>query len=454
MFGSIPREEAVALAFAGWREREAHGPLPCTELSADGLAGLLAKSLERTEVVLTVDGTNRFFRQTQGLSMGKSFSPPLADLYMRRWEADLDESAAEAGGQIAFACRYCDDYLLGWRGNREQAELFLDIRNRKHQAIQVTMEWEVDGSIPYLDLQITRTRTGFQTAVFRKGSFSGHCVPFSSYHDPRHLSSAISSEVARAHRYCSTPALLKTELSFIRGKFLANRWPEVYVRSEMARASACWAARAAEERAGPRLPRLAEGDLYFSVPYWGDVFQMLRREASRLLGIRVVARSSGTLGNCLGAKQKTQLSAAQSSGVVYRFSCSCGGYYWGETGRELRTRVAEHQTAANENRSALAPHKAECNPGPNFQIAEREDWAGEAEEGGSESGARAVPPVRIVSRQPHPAKRKILEGAFISVAEKTQRRVIRDTANLNRDAGWAPDEAFLPAFTKAISPLL
>ena len=86
---------------------------------------------------------------------------------------------------------------------------------------------------------------------------------------------------------------------------------------EMRQASASWAPRAAEERARTRLPKVEENELYFSLPYWGELFQMLRREPSRLLCIRVVARSSGTLGNILCSKQKTQLSAANSSGLVY-----------------------------------------------------------------------------------------------------------------------------------------
>ena len=208
------------------------------------------------------------------------------------------------------------------------------------------------------------------------------------------------------------------------------------------------------------LPKLNK--LYFALPYWGDLFQMLRREASRLLGIRVVARSSGTLGNILCSKQKTQLSAANSSGLVHRISCSCGGCYWGETGRELRTRVAEHQAAKDGVRSALSLHKNQCDPGPNFKIAER----GEDLETGSPQrfyqltylgygeGEEPVPPVKIVARQPAWGRRKITEGAFIAVAEQSNRNVIRDIANLNRDAGWAPDDSFLPAFNRSIAPLL
>ena len=129
------------MAAADWRQAAADGTLAAaTELGSRGLTALLTKSLERTEVVVTVDGQDRFFHQTRGLSMGKSFSPPLADLYMRDWEADLDQTAARVGARIAFACRYVDDYLLGWHGTKEQAEEFLAVRNQKHPDINVTME--------------------------------------------------------------------------------------------------------------------------------------------------------------------------------------------------------------------------------------------------------------------------------------------------------------------------
>ena len=62
-----------------------------------------------------------------------------------------------------------------------------------------------------------------------------------------------------------------------------------------------------------------------------------------------------------------------------------------------------------------------------------------------------MPPVKIVARQPAWGRRKITEGVFITVAEQSNRNVIRDTANFNRDAGWAPDDSFLPAFNRSIA---
>ncbi len=72
-------------------------------------------------------------------------------------------------------------------------------------------------------------------------------------------------------------------------------------------------------------------------------------------------------------KPKGPLPRQETSGVVYRIWCSCGqSNYVGETGRLLKTRIAEHAAAVRRNdaNSQVAAHSTR--PGHTFKFDEAE----------------------------------------------------------------------------------
>ena len=56
--------------------------------------------------------------------------------------------------------------------NLDQAENFLKYLNSKHANIKFTKEVEAGGSLPFLDISVTRNNNKFETSVYRKGMFS------------------------------------------------------------------------------------------------------------------------------------------------------------------------------------------------------------------------------------------------------------------------------------------
>ena len=126
-------------------------------LDAEQLANFLGLSIENTFAVVTIGGVDRFFRQQRGLAMGKSFVPACANLWMGWWEEDLEREAERAGGEVVFACRYVDDYLVGWKGGQAAMENWLAALNAKDAAINLTHEVEKEGWLSYLDISIQRT---------------------------------------------------------------------------------------------------------------------------------------------------------------------------------------------------------------------------------------------------------------------------------------------------------
>ena len=60
-------------------------------------------------------------------------------------------------------------------------------------------------------------------------------------------------------------------------------------------------------------------------------------------------------------KVKTPTPSGDITGVVYAIYCECGEVCIGETGRSLKTRIAEHQTSIRnwDRNNAIACHVTE-----------------------------------------------------------------------------------------------
>ena len=115
MFPSIPTKRAVSLIRSQLHQHQ-QDLADVTCLKPDAVANLLEVSIQNCHAVVQDGDRERWFRQTSGLAMGKSYSPVVADLYMGHWERDLEQLALASGGKVHAFCRYADDYLVLFEG--------------------------------------------------------------------------------------------------------------------------------------------------------------------------------------------------------------------------------------------------------------------------------------------------------------------------------------------------
>jgi hypothetical protein len=426
MYPSIPVEAAVELARGKLDENRA-ALAEVSHLEPAQIIDLLSLSIRHTYAVVDDDVRPRFFRQRQGLAMGKAYAPVLADLYMGKWEERLFELAFLSGGELVFAVRYMDDYLLAFRGSDDNLNHFLATLNGQEASIQVTHEMEDNGKIPFLDILITRTEEGFQTAVFRKPCNTNYAVPPSSFSDPAYRRAAIVADTTRAFRYCSTLVARRKELSFIHHKFQAYGYTAAFIRRAMDATLARLERKLAVERGQlPEEPATTESPrpTRISFPYSGRSFHVLRRIAAKV-GLQLVSRPFATLGSRLCSRHKNRLIANQQAEVVYSIKCSCGQRYVGETKRELGQRLAEHIGGWSHRRQASAfGNHADCQPA--FDDAE------------------------ILAREPHPRLRQLTESSFIRSYGRRETIIVSpNDACINRNAGADLDDRWLPVLQAA-----
>ena len=104
-----------------------------------------------------------FFQQTDGLAMGNPLSPILCDIYMHFVETKILELC-----QFSFWTRYVDNVFAIFKNVDSDPSQYLQILNSIDPHIQFTFEFENDGSLPFLDVLVTKTSSNFETSVFRK----------------------------------------------------------------------------------------------------------------------------------------------------------------------------------------------------------------------------------------------------------------------------------------------
>ena len=196
--------------------------------------------------------------------------------------------------------------------------------------------------LAFLDINIKRNRSFFETSVYRKPAFTGLGTSFFSFVSSQFKKCAIKTLIHRAYHICSSFQLMHKEFNFIRSFFKNNGYPESIVNFNIRKfldnvyvphVSVC------------NVPKLQK---YIVLPYFGIKSEDLKSELTCMLSkfysymdLRVILTNKNTIGSLF--RFKDQVPMACRSSVVYLFSCaSCDASYIGSTKRSLHCRVEQH----------------------------------------------------------------------------------------------------------------
>ena len=105
--------------------------------------------------------------------------------------------------------------------SKEQVIPFLDYLNSKHPNIQFTHELEDNGSLSFLDINITRTNGRFSTSVFHKPTSTGLFTNFNSFIPMTYKKGLLLSLISRYFNYQS----FHCELQNFKQIFSLNGYP-------------------------------------------------------------------------------------------------------------------------------------------------------------------------------------------------------------------------------------
>ena len=315
----------------------------------------------------------KFYVQLDGVAMGSPLGPILADIFMniilesrinqtdRRTNrvifTDIDEQFI-----LLYFTRYVDDIFAAVE-NTVVAHKFLHFLNRLHPNIKFTIEEEDEGSLPFLDVLMTRETKSVSTTVYRKSTHSGVYTHYTSFVPFYLKSQLIRTLLHRAYSICSSHVLLHREFERIRVMMMNNGYNSDYLHSIidkfMMRKYAKYC-----PFVGPK-PK----DIYLRLPYLkdatskieGSITSCFKQMKCGSLRVRVYYTYC-RISNKLGFKDKSPT----VNNAVYHLQCSaCPASYVGETRRNIADRMIEHGLSSSD--SEVARHIF-SNPDHTFNI--------------------------------------------------------------------------------------
>ncbi|XP_062703744.1 uncharacterized protein LOC134286184 [Aedes albopictus] len=139
----------------------------------------------------------KFYKQTFGLSMGSKLSPLLANLFM----SDLENKALKEKLFPRVWWRYVDDVFAPVK--ERYVDQTLAMLNSQHETIKFTVEKEVEGKLPFLDLLITKNEdNSLKFGIYRKPTSTDRYITSDSNHFGAQKQAAFHS---MAHRLYNVP---------------------------------------------------------------------------------------------------------------------------------------------------------------------------------------------------------------------------------------------------------
>ena len=111
--------------------------------------------------------------------MGSPLGPSLANTFLAHHEQIWLNDCPDEFKPV-FYKRYVDGIFVLFR-SPHHLQTFNEYLNTKHANIKFTNEKEVNGSLAFLDVLISRNNKGFTTTVYHKPTFSGVYSNFNSF---------------------------------------------------------------------------------------------------------------------------------------------------------------------------------------------------------------------------------------------------------------------------------
>jgi hypothetical protein len=203
-------------------------------------AALLRVATSETHFIF--DG--KMYKQHNGVAMGASLAPIIADIFMSYLEQTLMDQLRQSG--VCEWYRYVDDTFVLLEPTTTVQDI-LKILNSFHPSIKFTHKDEKHQCLSFLDAQVIRTtqvikcekeqkeiiRKKFQTTVFRKSSFTGLMLKWNSFVPKQYKTGSIISIVQRAINVCSAYQLLSDEFEQIRQLGLKNGYPISFLHTQI-----------------------------------------------------------------------------------------------------------------------------------------------------------------------------------------------------------------------------
>ena len=282
----------------------------------------------------------RVYEQIDGVAMGSSLGPLLANVYMAHLEEEFILKSSQSFNPTMYR-RYMDDTFCLFR-EREHATKFLEFINSIDPAIQFEMEDEVDDRLSFLDTVIKRSSNNPYPEINTKikPTDKGLFYNFSSFIPDSYKRNLVYCLVYRVYRIASSDNIFKDNLRTLKAKFLKNGFPSGFFNQIVNKFL--------EKQYTPEMVQytVPKKTVTIALPYLGPLSTIIRRRLKKLISrfyplvdLNIVFRRGKTIKTMFSYKDNFLMKCR--SGVVYQIQCEhcgSGAAYVGKTVNTLHER--------------------------------------------------------------------------------------------------------------------
>ena len=342
LFTNVPLKKTIDVIL----DRVYNKKLITTKLKKRTLKKLIMDTCNKTAFMCN----NVIYEQKDGVSMGASLGPVLANIIMTELERVVVDKLIQ-NGTIKFYARYVDDTLLLVKPH--QVDEILSEFNKFHKSLEFTVDKFEDCVPHFLDLEVHRDGI----SIYRKETHTAQFVHYDSFTKWGHKTAWIRSLVSRAKKLCS-PNKLTEEIKCVR-KFAAyNGFPKWIAKNLIKQTL--------DPQRPPRDEKEDAETLYMSLTYTGKqaeaIVQRCKKRLTKLFKRDKTVKFEiffQTTKISFFTSNKDQIPKLSNSGVIYRYTCpGCAKSYIGKTDNTLFNRTKQHGWVQKD--SAIRKHFHSC----------------------------------------------------------------------------------------------
>ena len=307
----------------------------------------------------------KVYAQTDGVAMGNSIGPILANIFMCHLE---EKYMLQSELKPSFYRRYVDDTFCLF-DSIEQAQEFLLYINSLHPSIQFDMEIECDSKLAFLDTIVDKANLSYSgnpsISTKVKPTDKGLFYNFSSYIPNAYKHNLVFVLVYRIYHIATDMSIFHTDVTSLTRRLVKNGFTKDFVSGIINKVLCKFHYKM--DVSPPNNTGQQKKEVLFCIPYLGPMSYLLKRNITRLVHkfypgvkIKVIFRRGFRIMDMFNRKDKFPLSC--KSGVVYYIACrNCGPSqaYIGKTINSLYERFYQSGSGhlhANNADSALLKH--------------------------------------------------------------------------------------------------
>lgn len=286
-----------------------------------------------------------FYRQTQGIGMGDPLSSILSQLTM---EMLLDEIFSKLQFQPLLCTLYVDDSF--WIVPKNQIQHLLNTCNNINESVKFTIESEINNSIPYLDVTVTRQPDqSIRTKFYQKTISTGRLINYWSSQHLLHKTGTVKNLIHRVYTLTSYENECDND-NIILDITTKNNYPKGLVK----RLIRGYKHKMKDKHGTQNIINTTTTSTkkYRSIPYIKGLSEKLSKMLKMQNKDLQIAYKNNN-GKNFHTRPKDNLNHMKSH-IIYEVKCSCNAKYVGLTIQNLKDRMEQHERDMNSAQNSLA----------------------------------------------------------------------------------------------------